>query len=388
MALTRARAYQILDSDLKQSVRAATTTSVTLSGSAPNVVDTSVNLVAGDRILVKSQETGSQNGIYVVQTVGTGSNGTWVRAKDFDTTSKVTSGLQLYVEEGTLNGDAIFALITNNPIVLGTTALVFTMMSSSGTPSAGGSSGDVQFNSGGLFNGSSSFTFDGTNLDVAGYVEAANLRIGVDGNSITSKNTNGNISLIPNGSGVILANANITAPLFISNVGTGTAPLTVVSTTRVANLNVATAGVANTVADNSQPNITSLGNLTIANIDNIQINDNTISSTNSNGNINLTPNGSGEVIAASLTVSDLTSGRLALVGTNGALTDTSSFTWAGSILGVDGGIKQSAVSSPSTPAADNMIMYVAANGTSPNRTVTYYIKNEAGEEVILSSVIV
>ena len=42
----------------------------------------------------------------------------------------------------------------------------------------------------------------------------------------------------------------------------GTAPLTVTSTTRVANLNVATSGVANTVNDAAQPNITSVGTLT------------------------------------------------------------------------------------------------------------------------------
>ena len=55
---------------------------------------------------------------------------------------------------------------------------------------------------------------------------------------------------------------------FVSNVATGTAPLTVTSTTRVANLNVATAGVADsattagTVTANAQSNITSLGTLT------------------------------------------------------------------------------------------------------------------------------
>ena len=55
---------------------------------------------------------------------------------------------------------------------------------------------------------------------------------------------------------------NITSTQLTSNVATGTAPLVVTSTTRVANLNVATAGVANTVNDAAQPNITSVGTLT------------------------------------------------------------------------------------------------------------------------------
>lgn len=59
-----------------------------------------------------------------------------------------------------------------------------------------------------------------------------------------------------------------------------------------------TAGTANTVIDATQSNITTLGNLTIANIDNIQISNNTISSTDVNGNINLTPNGTGAVVSS------------------------------------------------------------------------------------------
>ena len=54
----------------------------------------------------------------------------------------------------------------------------------------------------------------------------------------------------------------VTASRLISNVATGTAPLTVSSTTQVANLNAATSGTAGTVTTNAQPNITSVGTLT------------------------------------------------------------------------------------------------------------------------------
>ena len=128
--------------------------------------------------------------------------------------------------------------------------------------------------------------------------------ININGNTISSSNTNGNIDISPNGTGninlndAVQATSTIQATRFISNVAIGTAPFTVTSTTQVANLNVATAGTASTVTTAAQPNITSVGNLTIANIDNIQINTNTISSTDTNGNIYFDPNGTGRVIAS------------------------------------------------------------------------------------------
>ena len=48
-------------------------------------------------------------------------------------------------------------------------------------------------------------------------------------------------------SGYLNVTGNVTATRLISNIAVGTAPLTVTSTTRVANLNVATSGVANTL---------------------------------------------------------------------------------------------------------------------------------------------
>jgi hypothetical protein len=89
MGLTRLRAEQISDIDYKQAVRVVTVTNVTLSGGAPTPVD-GVSLSVGDRVLVTGQSTGSQNGIYQVQTVGTGSNGTWIRSTDTNATGELT----------------------------------------------------------------------------------------------------------------------------------------------------------------------------------------------------------------------------------------------------------------------------------------------------------
>lgn len=117
--------------DYKASVRAATVgTNITLAGGAPNTLD-GVALAANDRILVKDQAAGSQNGIYYVATLGTGANGTWTRATDADGAGELTSGAIIAVEEGTLYADSQWMLTTDGAITLGTTALNFTRKDSS-----------------------------------------------------------------------------------------------------------------------------------------------------------------------------------------------------------------------------------------------------------------
>jgi phage-related tail fiber protein len=115
--------------DVKDSVHAATTGNITLSGT--QTVD-GVALVAGDRVLVKNQTTGSENGIYVVV-----SGGAWTRSTDADTSAKVTSGMFVFVEEGTTNADSGWVLTTDMPITLGSTALAFTQFSGAGQITAG-----------------------------------------------------------------------------------------------------------------------------------------------------------------------------------------------------------------------------------------------------------
>jgi len=58
-----------------------------------------------------------------------------------------------------------------------------------------------------------------------------------------------------------------------------------------------------TLGTAAQPNVTSLGTLTSLQVDNININGNTITSTDANGNITLTPNGTGEVRVPTITSS-------------------------------------------------------------------------------------
>lgn len=102
--------------DRKQSVRVATTANIVLSGA--QTLD-GIAVVAGDRVLVKSQASAKENGIYVA------ANDAWIRAKDADASVKVTSGLSVPVEEGATLADTTWQLVTDGAIVLGTTALTF-----------------------------------------------------------------------------------------------------------------------------------------------------------------------------------------------------------------------------------------------------------------------
>jgi len=103
--------------DFKDSVVVATTANITLSGT--QTID-GIALNVGDRVLVKDQTIGSENGIYTV------SAGAWPRASDFDSSVEVTSGALCFVESGTLNGAQQWIMTTTGTIVIGTTSLVFT----------------------------------------------------------------------------------------------------------------------------------------------------------------------------------------------------------------------------------------------------------------------
>lgn len=132
--------------DVKESVKVATTTSVGTytattgpSGrgqitAAPNTLD-GISLTVGSRILNKDHATASARGIYVVTTVGTGANGVWDRASDFDEDSEVSANAFTFVEEGSSLSDTAWVLSTNNPINIGGasgTALTWTQFAGSG----------------------------------------------------------------------------------------------------------------------------------------------------------------------------------------------------------------------------------------------------------------
>jgi len=194
MALTRPRYSQIPDSDYKNSCRIVTTTDVTLIGSAPLTYD-GVTLVQYDRVLVAGQTDKTQNGIYSVTTLGSGSSGTWVRSKDANSNDYLTAGMNTFIEEGTYTGQ-FWHLLTPGPIVLGVTELVFGQISGN----AAGISSQVQYNNAGSIAGAANLRYD-----------AATGNVVIGGGTASTSNVTG--ALIVNGgigvTGEIWAQSNI-----------------------------------------------------------------------------------------------------------------------------------------------------------------------------------
>jgi hypothetical protein len=112
--------------DAKASVRAATTANITLS--APQTIDT-VSVIAGDRVLVKSNTAPAENGIYLVQA------GAWTRAIDMDSWTEVP-GAYTFVEEGG-QADTGWLCSSNAGGTLGTTAVTWSPLPGAGALTAG-----------------------------------------------------------------------------------------------------------------------------------------------------------------------------------------------------------------------------------------------------------
>ncbi|HDS0929575.1 TPA: phage tail protein [Pseudomonas putida] len=110
---------ELAKQDFKHSVVAATTASINLSGL--QTVD-GVVLTAGARVLVKNQATAKDNGLYLVV-----AGGAWTRCPDADSSAKVTPGMLVLVERGTVNAESAWQLVTDAPITLGVTALTYEM---------------------------------------------------------------------------------------------------------------------------------------------------------------------------------------------------------------------------------------------------------------------
>ena len=111
----------------KQPVNCGTTTNITLSGL--QTID-GVTVVAGDRVLVKSQTAPAQNGIYLASATA------WSRAPDANTWDELISAI-CFVESGsTLAGSAWYCTIQPGG-TLGVTAVTWSNFSVAATYTAG-----------------------------------------------------------------------------------------------------------------------------------------------------------------------------------------------------------------------------------------------------------
>ena len=123
---------QLQGLDIKESVRVATTANGTLATAFANGQTVGgVSVATGDRILLKDQSTATENGVYTVN-----ASGAPTRATDFDSSTDVTAGAFVFVEEGS-NADQGFVLTNNGTITIGSTSLSFTQFSGAGNLNAG-----------------------------------------------------------------------------------------------------------------------------------------------------------------------------------------------------------------------------------------------------------
>jgi hypothetical protein len=200
--------YIVDDSlDWKNSVRAASTGNVSLTGSTPLTVD-GITIENGNRLLLKNQGTGSQNGIYIC----TITNSTYSLTRSLDANSETLScGAATYVEEGSTNGSKIYIMSTTGAITVDSTSLTWTEFSGGGGASPGGSDTYIQFNDGGSFGGDADLRFNKTTGALTGtYVVASTGFSGsltklTDGTSYLRAGTNVTISTGSNGAVTIEA---------------------------------------------------------------------------------------------------------------------------------------------------------------------------------------
>ena len=94
--------------------------------------------IVGDRILVKDQATGTQNGIYTVTAVGNGgASYVLTRATDNDVSAEMVSGLYTFITGGSTQAATGWVLTTADPITLDTTTLSFTQFAGAANYTAG-----------------------------------------------------------------------------------------------------------------------------------------------------------------------------------------------------------------------------------------------------------
>ena len=328
--------------DIKNSVRVATTTDITLSGT--QTVD-GVALVVGNRVLVKNQTNATQNGIYVVGTP-------WTRAIDADVNGKLTAGSFTFVEEGTYNSDSGWVVSTNGEIVIGTDNIAWTQFSGTGSYSASNGVQLIGTNFSANVDDSTIAVVSGS-LKVKDGLTLVTPNIGVaTGTSLnlgTGNITAGN-AIIGGGSGGSITGANLLSANFFAGTLTTAAQPNITSVGTLGNLNVATtlnvasnAFIANasgiytdgyyyangasidfqTAAGDAteiQFKATGSNNLAASNNFTFNASSNTLTVTG-------TANVSGTVTAGNLITGSLTAGRVTFAGTGGALTDDSRLTW-------------------------------------------------------------
>lgn len=117
--------------DWKPEVKAASTANINLA--APGATLDGYTLVLNDRFLAKDQTLSAQNGIYQFN----GAAAVATRTLDADSGAEL-SGSTVTVQQGTVNGDRVYRVTADDPLVVGTTAVTFVQVGAGSTPYTAG----------------------------------------------------------------------------------------------------------------------------------------------------------------------------------------------------------------------------------------------------------
>ena len=155
--------------------RVATTANINLSNALENgdTLD-GITLATGNKVLVKDQTDATENGIYNVV-----ASGTATRDTDYDTVAEL-AGQLVIVQEGSTNADKIFLCTTDNSGSIGSVNIVFTVVQPSNV-------GDV------TLTGTQTLTNKTLTSPVISEIVSV---------------SDGNISVLPNGTGKVLLDGN------------------------------------------------------------------------------------------------------------------------------------------------------------------------------------
>jgi hypothetical protein len=192
-----------------------------------------------DRILVKNQTTASQNGIYTLTTVGSGSTN-WVltRATDFDTAAEIAGGDFTFVDNGTTLANTGWVSV-DEVTTVGTDPIVFQQFSGAGTYTA----------SNGVLLTGNNFTFapqNGKGLETGASGAAIKLATtsGLNLTSDLAVGAGNGISVLTN---TVAIDSAVVVSKYAANVGDGSA------TSYTITHNLGTRDIQVTVYDNSTP---------------------------------------------------------------------------------------------------------------------------------------
>jgi hypothetical protein len=268
-----------------------------------------VAVVVGNRILVKNEVAGANNGVYVVtQTGSAGAPYILTRATDFDTAGtgvdKIDAGDFFLITAGTTQANTSWVQQTPLPITVGTTAIVFAQF---GAP--------LTYTAGTGLNESPSYTFNIANTGVAAATYGSASQV-----PVFAVNAQGQLTSVTNTSIAIAAGAV-----------SGLAASATTDTTNASNITSGTLGTAR--ISGSYTGITGVGTLTAgtwnANAIGVAYGGTGLTATPSNGQLAI-GNGTGYSLATLSAGTNVT-----ISNTAGGITINATPSFGGTVTSVD-----------------------------------------------------